>query len=329
MEAWKHIPHFETVQPVFALSITTERWGFERFPPNIIVTPADWNTAVHSNSTTQAWTQPYSCHHSISNSSTYNVTSYDLEYNHYKDTLANVSSDHAGGLHYANDRPSLDHNIIAISQNLNICTKPQACPLSECQILIPGALKKRIGAKGANIVPLAHGISAFFSILVLVIMGVFSFLGRRKAKANTEKEYPKARPKVVPVAETRGPHYNPRRPVDGQRPIPPPTQAPTKINMANEVAKCSALLREMYALDLIIYGMEKNVDEEAPERIQKQIKANAIFAEIGRMVNGWKATDGAGWKPQEREFIEEICKVVKESQGRIYPEEVYEPRSGY
>jgi len=294
MEAWKRIPDIENIQPVFALSITTERWGLERFPPNIIVTPADWNTIVHSNSTTQAWTQPYSCHHSISNSSTYNATSYDPEYNHYKNTLANASSDRTGGLHYSNDRPTLDHNIITISPKLNICTTPQACPLSRCQIFIPGALKTRTGAKGTKLVPLAHGISAFFSILVLVTMGAFSFLGRLKAKAKMEKEYPKARPKVVPVAETRGPHYNPRRPVDGQRPIPPPSQAPTKANMANEVAKCSALLREMYGLDLIIYGMEKNVDEEAPERIQRQIKANAIFAEIGRMVNGWKARDGAG-----------------------------------
>jgi hypothetical protein len=327
MEAWKHIPSFQNIQPVFALSITTERWGFEKFHPNVVVTPADWNTVIHSNSTTQAWTKPYSCHPLLSNSSVYNATSYDIEYNHYKGTLTNTSSDRIGD--YNIDRPSPDHNIITISPNSNICTKPQACPSSGCQILITSALNTRVGSRNSKIVPLAHGISAFVTVLVVVTMGGFSFLARLKEKNKMAKKYSTARPKVVPVSETRGPHYNSQRPADGQRSIPPPTQAPTQVNMANEVAKCSALLREMYALDLIIYGMERNVNEDAPERIQKQIKANAIFAEISRMVNRWKATDGAGWKPQERQYIDEICKAIEKNQGRIYSEEMHELRSGY
>jgi hypothetical protein len=153
-------------------------------------------------------------------------------------------------------------------------------------------------------------------------MAGFSIFGRLAEKAKFKKRYSQGRPKTTAINPPNG-TYNTSRPT----PIPAPVQAPptlppapTKFSMAGEVAKCSALLREMYALDLVIYGMEENVDDEAPERIRKQTKANAMFVEIRKMVNGWRTNQGA-WSPEERDFIEEICEEVERHQGRAYPEE--------
>lgn len=62
----------------------------------------------------------------------------------------------------------------------------------------------------------------------------------------------------------------------------------------------------MYALDLLIYGMEKNIDGEgAGERERMQERADAIFAEVRRMVGEWIRGE-VGWKGSEREVVEGI-----------------------
>jgi hypothetical protein len=149
---------------------------------------------------------------------------------------------------------------------------------------------------------------------------------RKSIQGNSFASILPQKPKPPPVppappAPPKVPSYNPPPPVIEE---PAPVQGPTKANMAGEVAKCSALLREMYALDLVIYGMEMNVDDDVPDRIAKEKKANAMFIEIRRMVNIWRSASGALWKPEERLYIEEICGIVEKHKGRVYPEDQVE-----
>jgi len=121
-----------------------------------------------------------------------------------------------------------------------------------------------------------------------------------------------------------------RQPVVREPPPPPkiyeptPPRKSTKANMAGDVAQCSTLLREMYALDLVIHAMEKNITDDIPLRVEKQAKANAIFVEIRRIVGSWRASSGSHWTREETQFIEEIYKVVEAHKDRGYPEELYD-----
>ena len=100
--------------------------------------------------------------------------------------------------------------------------------------------------------------------------------------------------------------------------IPP---AKTSAHKAKEIAQCSGLLREMYALDLIIWGMENCVPSEVPKREMRKQKANALFAEIRRIVHGWKSATNVRWSNEERQNIEEICRFIDQHDVRRY--EIY------
>ncbi|KUJ12157.1 uncharacterized protein LY89DRAFT_722521 [Mollisia scopiformis] len=100
-----------------------------------------------------------------------------------------------------------------------------------------------------------------------------------------------------------------------------PEQAPaqyTSQNRAKEVARCAALLREMYTLDLEIWAMGNAHVEDVPERELKKRKANALFGEVRRCVEGWKGSKGAGWEGEEWRCVEDICEVVEQHGFKRY-----------
>jgi hypothetical protein len=97
-----------------------------------------------------------------------------------------------------------------------------------------------------------------------------------------------------------------------------PERAATPANMAKEVARCSALLRQMYALDLQIWGMGAAVGEDIQRRENMQYRANALFREIRRMVNDWIANPGARWSGEEQQQIEEIWSLVDQHDPTRY-----------
>ena len=80
--------------------------------------------------------------------------------------------------------------------------------------------------------------------------------------------------------------------------------------MAKEVARCSDLLRQMYALELGIWGMESSIADEVPKRMEMERRANALFAEIRRIVHTWRSTPSVRWSAEERQHIEEIYRFV-------------------
>src|SRR4051794_3713848 len=64
MEAWKFIDYTQ-ISPLFALGFTTERWGLEPFPGNLIAT-SNYTEAIQNSTTSvnRAWDLPYSCPYS-------------------------------------------------------------------------------------------------------------------------------------------------------------------------------------------------------------------------------------------------------------------------
>src|ERR1051326_4301116 len=87
MEAWKFI-NYSSLSPVFALSFTTERWGLDALPGNLIATTGYWNKTNSSEANEDlVWALPYSC---SSNSSDY----FDVFYHHseFSDTNSSVNN---------------------------------------------------------------------------------------------------------------------------------------------------------------------------------------------------------------------------------------------
>ena len=80
--------------------------------------------------------------------------------------------------------------------------------------------------------------------------------------------------------------------------------------MAKEVTQCSDLLRQMYALGLVTWGMGGSVAAEIPQRREEERRANALFAEIRGMVDAWRL--GFGWSAEERQHVEEISRIVNQ-----------------
>ena len=89
--------------------------------------------------------------------------------------------------------------------------------------------------------------------------------------------------------------------------------------MAKEAARCSALLRQMYALELNIWAMGENIADDMPERQGLKRRANAIFTEIREIVSSWRSvTAMAGWSIEEEKFVREICNYIDERGTKRY-----------
>jgi len=78
---------------------------------------------------------------------------------------------------------------------------------------------------------------------------------------------------------------------------------------ANEIARCSKLLRQMYALDLRIWGMETVEGGDILLREDLKRKANALCAEIHKVVATWRAQQDK-WTSTEKWQINEIQSVL-------------------
>lgn len=88
---------------------------------------------------------------------------------------------------------------------------------------------------------------------------------------------------------------------------------------AREIEKCSDLLHRMYTLDLQIWGMESLVDnEDIRSREAMKRRADALFAEIRRMIQSWKGSMSFAWTEEEQEQVDEICEFMARHGARRY-----------
>jgi hypothetical protein len=283
MDAWKFVD-YSGLSPVFALSFTTEQWGLEPFPGNLVAITGYWQDIEGSNNLAEpAWELPYSC--PSSDDSTF------LYYDYY-------CTDDDWVVEGYND---IYNSVIYISGSDNICAEPQLCPDSGCLILIEGIGKATTGPANSSVVGLSHGITLLIiAITVAIIMGcglTKSFFGS-----------PPPPPSRTQLAQKLRPYMNP--PPSAQRQQTYAERTAAAASTANEVAQCSALLRQLYALDLAIWSKEDCVDEEIPEREDMMCRANALFAEIHRIVHAWRSRAGTKWSAEEQLHIDEICRFL-------------------
>jgi hypothetical protein len=278
MEAWKFF-NYSNLSPVYALSFTAERWGLEPFPGNLVATTG----YLYWQDTVPVWTLPYSC--PSSNDSSF------LDYYYYT-TVVNDTYD----------------DVIYISEFDNICAEPQPCADSGCLILIEGIGKNTTGPANSSIVGLSHGITL---LLIIAIAKAITTMGCGASRLLGLG--PPLPPSAIELAPRLRRYHNPP-PQQSQRLYPLSTAA----DKAKEVARCSELLRQMYALDLKIWGMEDCVAEEIPMRQEMMRRANALFAEINRIVHAWRSRDDGKWSREERLHIEEIYRLVNRHNVRRY-----------
>lgn len=74
--------------------------------------------------------------------------------------------------------------------------------------------------------------------------------------------------------------------------------------------ECAGLLRQLYTLDLEIWGMEKCIAEDMPQKEGYCRQANDVFSQIKTMVNAWPRDADFGWNREEKTIIEEIRHAV-------------------
>jgi hypothetical protein len=293
MDAWTLFVNYSSISPVFALGFTTEQWGLNPFPNNLVAISGYLKDIVQSGKTEQAWTLPFSC------SSGYSLTDYNDYYSLYAD--------------YGSPDPATEYSlsITDINNSVNICSNPQPCSDSGCLILIEGSGRTSTGPANSNIVGLSYAISTLLLIIitpaVAFAMGIWSRFTKSDSKEGKD-----------PIFQSKKYNSPQQKELPKNREYFPP--AKTSEHKAREIAQCSNLLREMYGLDIMIWGMESVVATELTKREEHKRKANALFAEIRRIVQGWKLATDIGWTEEERQQIEEIYRVVGQHDPRRYQE---------
>jgi len=78
---------------------------------------------------------------------------------------------------------------------------------------------------------------------------------------------------------------------------------------ADEIARCSKLLRQMYTMDLRIWGMETVDGGDVLLREELKRRANALCAEVHKVVAAW-GDQHDKWTPEEKMQIREIHSVL-------------------
>jgi len=93
---------------------------------------------------------------------------------------------------------------------------------------------------------------------------------------------------------------------------------PTATNKATtNIPKVARLLRQMYGLELLIWGSAGKWAKDPAGRERLVAQSSAIMAEVRATVRGWEVDKAVtlGWTEEERGIVREICEVVR-GQGR-------------
>jgi len=204
--------------------------------------------------------------------------------------------------------------------------------------LVGNIFSKR--ASVASNVGLSYGLTILFSLVLTILIMTIPLLSRQPQNPKKGKEEldsflkemfnrprgtkyqavhapsPKSRqtPSPTPVSSvnsrwTNISSWRGRRDQQAQAPAGEPVSV-------EDVQRCAALLREMYALDLRIWSMEGGVEAEI-EAAKRQ--ADGILREVRAMALAWEVGIGEGQlTAEQRAAMDEICRVLKEQPETRY-----------
>ncbi|KAK3386786.1 hypothetical protein B0H63DRAFT_468381 [Podospora didyma] len=193
--------------------------------------------------------------------------------------------------------------------------RPPTCQNLTCLIVIENSGRNYTGPLESNIVVLAHSI-----VLVLIILTTAAVAMCLDLKT-LFREPPRPPSRVLTPPQVQHPPPQPRG-NDLERAVARVYLAPwadryvelrpSFATRAEEVAHVSALLREMFALDLNIWALKRSRQEKDLRKVQdmKQ-ESNAIFTEVRRVVKDWAENEQPGsWTDEEKTQVDEIRQVV-------------------
>ena len=149
---------------------------------------------------------------------------------------------------------------------------------------------------------------------------------------STQSRPPTTKPKVTGVAQVpqetsrttsnsqERPAVSRLPPAPPAGPSPPPSirRATSKIHedparsaqLSGKIESISCLLREMYSLDLRIFGSQNARPEDQAERNKMIDEADSLFRTIKSTLDSWEAQSEV-WTDDEREVIKSICKIAE------------------
>lgn len=294
MEEWKFID-FTNYSSPYALSFTAERWGLEPFPGNLVAAEGYWDPATGLNNTGgSVWSLPYTC---ADSASSFFERSYTGD----------------------NDIHGLINQTRPLSPSDTLCSEPTRCSQDGCILLIEGIGRATTGPLDSDIIGLSYGLTFLFALFsIIAIMGCC---------ASTETYHPPDEPD--PPSRLAGQFSQPSPNIvlrEYYNPPPQPQQLYPSLSLSRdnrrEVVECAGLLRQLYTLDLEIWGMEKCIAEDMPQKEGYCRQANDVFSQIKTMVNAWPRDADFGWNREEKTIIEEIRHAVN-----CYPAQRYDASS--
>ncbi|KAK4206919.1 hypothetical protein QBC37DRAFT_393152 [Rhypophila decipiens] len=312
MESWKALDTVGSYSPIFALSITAEEWGLKGFPSNLIGIEGTW--AIPD------------------------------------DTPSSSSSpNHTTILAWDNQRRPLDTQIILNASDVRPCDGTTLSPWDKCHWIIEdiGRNTTTVGPLDSDLVSLTCCLSALLSIvLTVLIMGCTVSVPKPTASLGPTSEESDEFSTVIINT------YNPPAPVP-ESPQPPPQNQPSsspssrsrpigsiekamiQSNTTHDIRRCTALLRDLYSLDLQIWGTEGAVyenEQEGKERVAAMKRqAGDIFDEVRKMVEalhsqsstsavtsaggGDEGVDVTSWTAREKECLMEVFGIIEEQKA--------------
>ena len=268
MENWKSID-IGSVSPIYALSITTQEWGLEAFPSNLVGINGTWPAAASESSPNQ-------------NITTWNKFDREASPSRRKFTILNTFT-------------------------VRTC-EASLPPWDDCYFILESVGRSTVGPRQSSIVHVAYGLSLLISLLLTaVIMGCMSSAPRLPLPRDqsTDKD---GLDEAIETAFNE-PDLPPARRL---RRIGRVERAYTESNVTRDIRRCTELLREMYSLDLEIWGMKGAVLEEEQRRIALEQRAEAVFSEVRQMTLEFKANPDFGWTAEERGTVGRIYRIVEE-----------------
>jgi hypothetical protein len=149
-------------------------------------------------------------------------------------------------------------------------------------------------------------------------MGLFSrFKDSEKRKSTNGINVSNLKSTLPPVSIAEPPSYNPKPKLTSYTSAVQDTEQ-IEGKKAEEIARCSKLLRQMYTLDLRIWGMQHAVGDEARQSEELKFRANAMFAEVQKVVTGWANFPEDKWTAEEQQQIQRIYRILREHDGSRY-----------
>jgi hypothetical protein len=303
MEEW-HFVNTSQFTPLAALCITTERWGLNSFPANILASTGYRRDIENTNNTLPVWSLFEDCYNIISDS----------------DDLSEVS---------VSNGP-----VSSINTSTSLCSIPefwsdlQSSP--DCYILIEGVSGKTVGPAHSDIVYLSFFISFLISIVAAMSFGKLIAKMTKSApkpvvksvEKEVSKSYNPPPPKYDPVADFQQAKARDRDNATrrvSQMPVPGYYDSVASERQANDVRRVSQMLREMYELEFRIFGMRHSREDPRVRVAKWRYQADALFDEILDNVDRWYA-GGRRWNNEEWEAIVKIRDaVVQHARDRAQP----------